>query len=449
MQRVDQAIHARWVIPVEPDSNVLDYHSVLIDGERIAGIVPTLRCRQEFDIGKEIECSNHAVIPGLINTHTHAAMSLFRGLADDLPLKRWLEDHIWPAEAAWAGREFVRDGTRLAAAEMLRGGTTCFNDMYFFPDEAAAASIEAGIRSMVGMIVFGTPSAWAGSIDEYFTNGQRVHDQYRSHPRIHTAFAPHAPYTVNDDALARVATLAEELDVPIHMHVHETSEEVAQARKDRGEDPLTRLARLGLLSERLIAVHMTCVEPDEIDRLAIAGVNVAHCPESNMKLASGLCPVTKLLDAGINVAIGTDGAASNNDLDMLSEMRTAALLAKAVSKDPCAVPASTVLRMATRGAARALGLEAEIGSLTVGKQADIVVIDLGDPRSQPVYDPVSQIVYCAHRDQVSEVWVAGRHVVKAGKLQSLDQHELLLMAQRWQARISARAHHAGVALRPD
>ena len=363
-------------------------------------------------------------------------MSLLRGIADDLPLKTWLEDHIWPAEARWADREFVREGSKLAAAEMLLGGTTCFNDMYFFPDETAAAAVEAGIRVVLGMIVIGFPSAWARDTREYFANGMAVHDRYRGHPLIRTTFAPHAPYTVDDAGLAEAATLAEELDLPLHIHVHETAHEVDSATEAHGERPLARLERLGLVSNRLVAVHMTQLTGDEIARIAKAGVNVVHCPESNLKLASGFCPLGALMAAGVNCALGTDGAASNNDLDMLSEMRTAALLAKAVAGDPCAAPAHAVLEMATLNGARALGLEQELGSLVAGKQADIVAMDLGGMRAQPLYDPVSQIVYAGHRDQISGVWVGGRRLVEDHRLATLDQRALAETAARWQAKIS-------------
>ena len=365
-------------------------------------------------------------------------MSLLRGVADDLPLKIWLEEHIWPAEARWADREFVRDGSRLAAAEMLLGGTTCFNDMYFFPDETAAVAIEAGIRAVVGMIVIGFPTAWARSTREYLVNGQAVHDRFRGHPLIRTTFAPHAPYTVDDAALIQVATLAEELDLPVHMHIHETAYEVDTALATLGERPLARLDRLGLLSSRLLAVHMTQLTPAEIARAAHAGISVVHCPESNLKLASGFCPLAQLLAAGVNCALGTDGAASNNDLDMLSEMRTAALLAKAVAGDPCAVPAHVALQMATLNGARALGLEQEIGSLVAGKSADVVAFDLGGVRAQPVYDPISQIIYAGHRDQVSDVWVAGRRVVQRGELTTMQAPHLVEMAERWRERIAKR-----------
>lgn len=437
MSQSAQAIHARWVIPVDPLNTVLDHHTVVIEDSQIVAILPTAEWRGGGERVEEITLPEHALIPGLVNTHTHAAMSLFRGMADDRPLMDWLENHIWPAEARAINREFVRDGTRLAAAEMLLGGTTCFNDMYFFGDEAAAAAIEAGIRAVIGMIVIGFPSAWAADVDEYFRKGQAVHDTFRDHPLITSAFAPHAPYTVDDDALRRIVILAEELDLPVHMHVQETKDEVERAIAASGVRPLRRLEGLGLVTPRLLGVHMTCLDDDELDLLAHSGASVVHCPESNLKLASGFCPVAKLLARGVNVACGTDGAASNNDLDMLGEIRTASLLAKGVAGDPCALPASQALRMATYNGALALGLERSIGSLEVGKQADMVAIDLGELRARPVYDPVSQIIYSAHRDQVAQVWVGGRRVVRDRQLVTLDLADLRASTDDWAARIRA------------
>lgn len=431
MKHVDQILHADWVIPVEPNLGSLAEHCIVIARDRIVDVLPSALAQERFTADRELEFKEHALMPGLINCHTHAAMTLFRGLADDLPLKTWLEEYIWPAEVRCVDRKFVHDGTLLAAAEMLRSGTTCFNDMYFFPDEAAAAAIEAGIRAVVGMIVIGFPSAWAASADDYLQNGQRVHDRYRSHPLVHTAFAPHAPYTVDDDTLRRIATLAEELDVPIQMHVHETEHEVEQEVAEKGRRPLSRLADLGLLSHRLMAVHMTALSEHELSDVARAGVSVVHCPESNLKLASGFCPLAKLLDAGVNVALGTDGAASNNDLDMLSEMRTAALLAKGVAADACAAPAAQILRMATYGGAKALGMETELGSLSSGKLADIVALDLGGVAASPMYDPISHIVYAGHRDQVTNVWVAGRRVLANRQLANIDTASLRNAALRW------------------
>ena len=438
MAHTAQAIHARWVVPVEPTGVVLDHHTVLIEDSRITAIMPTAQWRSPGANVEEIPCPLHALIPGFVNAHTHAAMSLFRGMADDRPLMDWLENHIWPAEARAVNREFVRDGTRLASAEMLLGGTTCFNDMYFFGDAAAAAAIESGIRAVIGMIVIGFPSAWAADIDDYFRKGQAVHDQYRAHPLITSAFAPHAPYTVDDAALRRIATLAEELDLPVHMHVHETRGEVQRAMAESGVRPLRRLQSLRLVTPRLLAVHATCLDAEELDLLATSGASVVHCPESNLKLASGFCPVAELLARGVNVACGTDGAASNNDLDMLSEIRSAALLAKGVAADPCALPAMQALRMATYNGALALGLERSIGSIEIGKQADLVAVDLGDLRAQPVYDPISQIIYSGHRDQITQVWVGGRRVVRDRALTTLDLADLRHATESWGQRIVAR-----------
>src|SRR3569832_936604 len=340
MEHVDTLIHARWIIPVEPDNTVHEHHSLAFFVGCIHATLATLEARQRYHAAAELDLDEHALIPGLVNAHTQAAMSLFRGLADDLPLMDRLNNHIWPAEGTWVNPEFARDGTELAMAEMLRGGVTCFNDMYFFPDESARAAAEAGMRAVAGMILIDFPTAWAAYADEYLGKGLALHDHYKNHPLITTAFAPHAPYTVSNGPLERVRTLADQLNVQIHMHVHETAFEVHQAEQTLGERPLARLEKRGLLTPQLLAVHMTQLTDDEIAACARAGASVAHCPESNLKLASGFCPVQKLVNAGVNVALGTDGAASNNDLDLFSEMRTAALLAKAVAQDASALPAA-------------------------------------------------------------------------------------------------------------
>lgn len=435
MDHVDTLLHARWVIPVEPDNAVYDYHSLAIKDSRIRALLPTAEARGRYRADVELDLDDHVLIPGLINAHTHAAMTLFRGLADDLPLMDWLNNHIWPAEGAWVNSEFVRDGTQLAMAEMLKGGITCFNDMYFFPDQTAQAAAAAGMRTVVGMILIDFPTAWAGDAEEYLRKGLELHDRFRNHPLITTAFAPHAPYTVSNDPLEQVRILAEELDIPIHMHIHETAAEIQQSMESYGTRPLQRLERLGLITPHLLGVHMTQLADTEIAVYARGGANVVHCPESNLKLASGFCPVQKLSQAGINIAIGTDGAASNNDLDMFSEMRTAALLAKAVAQDASALPAHLALRMATLNGARALGLEEETGSLLAGKAADITAVYLGGIETQPLYHPISQLVYAAGRHRVSDVWVAGRHLVKEGILTTLDEDDILAQARAWQMKI--------------
>ena len=360
---------------------------------------------------------------------------LFR--SDDLPLMVWLNEHIWPAEKKWVNEKFVRDGTRLAVAEMLKSGTTCFSDMYFFADVTARVCMDIGMRAVVGLIVVDFPTVWAQTWEEYIHKGLQLHDDLRHTDLVTTAFAPHAPYSVSDAPLEKIRVVNNELNIPLHIHVHETAHEVEEAVAKTGLRPLERLAQLDLLNLNLVAVHMTALLPGEIESLAEVNANVVHCPESNMKLASGFCPVHELLQAGVNVALGTDGAASNNDLDMLDELRAAALLAKAVANDATAVPAHTALRMATLNGARALGLEERIGSLEAGKAADIVAIDLSAISSQPVYDPLSQVVYTAGRDQVTDVWVAGRHLLKERKLTTLDEPTMLQKAAEWRDRIAA------------
>jgi 5-methylthioadenosine/S-adenosylhomocysteine deaminase len=437
MQTIDTLVHARWIVPVEPDNRIYPHHSLVVDEGRILAILPTDQARRTYTAAVEHDLDHHLLIPGLINAHTHAAMSLLRGLADDLPLNEWLNNHIWPAESRWVNEEFVQDGCRLAMAEMLRGGTTCFNDMYFFPDVTARVASHCGIRACVGLIVIDFPTVWAQDADEYISRGLAVHDHYRGNPLIRTAFAPHAPYTVSDGPLERVRMLADELDIGIHMHVHETVEEIRTAVELTGARPLARLQELGLVSPALMAVHMTQLTPEEIDGYAGSGGHIVHCPESNMKLASGFCPVAELAGAGVNIALGTDGPASNNDLDMIGEMRAAALLGKLVSGDASALPAHEVLRMATLNGALALGLGEQTGSLTPGKWADMTAIHLDTIETQPLYDPVSQLVYACGRDQVTDVWVAGQHLLKERQLTTLDVHEILHRARDWQARIGA------------
>ena len=436
MKNIDTMIHAGWIIPVEPEGVALQDHSIAIHDGHIEAILPTDKARLKFHAEHELERPEHVLIPGLINSHTHAAMSLMRGLADDLPLMDWLSNHIWPAEAKWVSPEFVRDGTRLAMAEMLRSGTTCFNDMYFYPDEVARQVEHAGMRAVLGLIIIDFPTAWAQNAEDYLHKGLAIHDSVRGSSLISTALAPHAPYTVSDEPLKKVAMFAEELDIPIHIHVHETAAEVSQGETQHGMRPLARLEELGLHSPRLLAVHMTQLSDEEITAHADANAHVIHCPESNLKLASGFCPVQKLLAAGVNVALGTDGAASNNDLDMLGEMRTAALLAKGIAGDAGAVPASQALSMATINGARALGLDSVCGSLLPGKAADIVAIHMNTIETQPLFHVISQVVYACGREQVSDVWVAGRHLLKDHHLTTLDEKAILATARQWREKLS-------------
>ena len=431
----DLVLSASWIVPVEPAGCVLEGHALAVRDGSIAALGPADEMDARFSPRERVHLDGHALVPGFVNAHTHAAMTLFRGLADDLPLDTWLAEHVWPAEARFVDEAFVRSGTRLAAAEMLMGGTTCFNDMYFFPDVVGEVARDVGIRAVLGLIVLEVPTAWAGDRNSYFSRGLEVHETFRGDALVATALAPHAPYTVGDEAFERVRDLSERLDLPVHIHLHETAREVEDAVRETGVRPFVRLSRLGLVNSRLAAVHMTNLLPGEIEELAARGASVLHCPESNLKLASGLCPVSRLAAAGVNVALGTDGAASNNDLDMLGEMRTAALLGKLAAGDATACPAADVLRMATLGGARSLGLDDRIGSLEPGKSADAAAIDLRGPDTQPVYNPISQVVYAATRAHVREVWVAGRRVVRGGVLETLDAAETVREAQVWRARI--------------
>ncbi|ADE15502.1 amidohydrolase [Nitrosococcus halophilus Nc 4] len=435
MQNINTLIYAPWIIPVIPENQILENHCLAIHQGRIVDCLPRVQAEVRYRDAHLIELTQHALIPGLVNAHTHSPMSLLRGLADDLPLMEWLEGHIWPAESKWVSETFVRDGALLAIAEMLRGGITCFNDMYFFPEIVAQVATEVGMRAVIGMIVIDFPSRWAKTPEDYIRKGLELNDQYRDHPLIKTAFAPHAPYTVSDEPLKQVAILAKELNVPVHMHLHETTEEVNRSLAQYGVRPLERLQRLELLSSQLLAVHMTQLTDREIQTLATSGTHVIHCPESNLKLASGFCPVAKLSQAGVNIALGTDGAASNNDLDMFVEMRLAALLAKALAGDASAIPAKQALRMATLNGAKALGLEQEIGSLEIGKVADIVAVDLGELETQPLYEPTSQLVYTVGRDRVSDVWIAGQQVLKKRQFTTLDESLILSQTQAWAERI--------------
>ena len=436
-QRIDALIKARWTIRVEPRVVAEEGLAVAIDAGRILGVLPTAEAEQRFAPDACHERPKHVLLPGLVNAHCHAGMALLRGYADDLPLETWLNDRIWPVENRWINPQFVADGTRLAIAEMLRGGITCFSDMYYFPDVVGDVALETGIRSVVGMIALDFPTPWAAGPDEYISKGLAVHDRYRADALVSTSFAPHAPYSVSDGTLKRIRKLADELDVPIHTHIHETSAEIEQSLSDTGLRPLERLDALGLLTPALIGVHATQLEPAEIERLAHRQSSIVHCPRSNMKLASGSCPVDALLKAGVNVALGTDGAASNNRLDLWSELQTAALLGKLIAADASAVPAAVAIEMATINGARALNLGEEIGSLVPGKAADIICVELAGASQQPIFNPLSQLVYSAARDQVSDVWVAGTHLLAKGQLTRLDEEELAATAEAWAAQISA------------
>jgi 5-methylthioadenosine/S-adenosylhomocysteine deaminase len=436
-ETVDLLVEAGWVVPVEPHGVVLQDHAVAVRGGEIVALLPRAEARARFAAAQVVSRPGAALLPGLVNAHCHNPMTLLRGVADDLPLMTWLQRHIWPIEGQVIGPEFVADGIELAVAEMLRGGTTACAENYFFPDVQAATYSRLGFRALVGLPIIDFPTAWARNQDEYFDKGLEVHDLWRRDPLVTACFAPHAPYTVGDSAFERIRMLSDQLDLIVHCHVHETAHENVEATKAHGMRQLARLDRLGLVNDRLMAVHMTDLTDAEIALCAERGVSVAHCPESNLKLASGFCPAHKLQQAGVNLALGTDGCASNNDLDMFGEMRTAALLAKGVSGDASALDAATALRMATLGSARAMGLGDRIGSIVAGKQADLICVDLARIETQPLHNVVSQLVYAAGRQQVSDVWIAGRRRLDAGALTDIDTASLLAKAGQWRERIGA------------
>ena len=435
-QPCDLLIEAGWVVPIEPHGVALADHTVVVRGGAILAVLPIAEARAAYRAAETIRRPHSVLMPGLVNAHTHNPMTLLRGVADDLPLMRWLTEHIWPIEATVLGPQFVADGVGLAIAEMLRGGTTCCNENYFFPDVAAATYRKHGFRALVGLPIIEFPTAWASSQDEYFDRAGEVHDLYRRDDLVRTCYAPHAPYTVSDASFERIRVLSDQLDVPVHCHLHETAQEVEDAIKQQGMRQIARLDRLGLINDRLIAVHMTQLTDAEIALCAARGVSVAHCPESNLKLASGFCRVEALRHAGVNLALGTDGCASNNDLDMFGEMRTAALLAKAVANDASALDASSTLRMATLGGAIAMGFGDRIGSIVPGKRADLICVDMDRIETQPLYDPISQLVYATGRQHVTDVWIDGCAQLRDGVLVGIDTSGLIANARQWRERIA-------------
>jgi len=438
LKPIDLLIHAQHIIPIIPEGVILQQHSIAINNGTILDILPSDKALEQYAASQTFDLKNHAVLPGLINAHGHTAMTLFRGIADDLPLSEWLNDHIWPAEGTWVSERFVQDGTELAIAEMIRGGTTCFSDMYFFPNISAQVAQKAGIRAQLCCPILDFPTVWGSGPDDYLHKTLNLAEEYRHNELINIGFGPHAPYTVSDEPLKKMAALADQHQLTIQIHLHETQQEVDDALQNNGKRPIQRLKDLGLINKErpLQCVHMTALTDDDISTLKGGKISVIHCPESNLKLASGFCEVAKLIDTGINVALGTDGAASNNDLDMLGEMRTAALIAKPIANNAAAVNAFTALKMATLNGATALGIEHLTGSLEVGKAADIIAINLDKLNSQPSFDPVSDIVYSVAANQVSHNWVQGQLLMDDGELLTFDPVELIRKAKVWAKKIS-------------
>ena len=436
-EKIDLLIEARWIAPVEPDV-VLNNHAIAIRDGRIIETLPASQAHTRYLAAERITLDEHILIPGLVNLHTHAAMSLMRGMADDIPLMTWLQKHIWPTETEHVSPPFVFDGTRLACAEMLRGGTTCFSDMYFFPEAAAAAATQFGMRAALGITMLEFPTPYASDADDYISKGLAFRERWLDHPLISFCLAPHAPYTVSDKTFERTLILSEQLNLPIHCHLHETAQEVKDGIEQHGVTPIDRLSRLGLLGPNFIGVHGVHFTEAELQLIANAGSSIAHCPTSNLKLASGIAPVAGMRQLGINVGLGTDGAASNNRLDMFSEMRLAALLAKGTTGDAAVLPAREVLRMATLNGALALGLGHEIGSIAPGKAADLCAVSLGNLESKPCFDPVSHLVHVAGRESVTHVWVAGKCCVDHKSLRNTEQNDLESAIALWQNKLEVR-----------
>lgn len=434
---IDLLIEARWIATVEPDTVYLN-HAVAIDQGIILAVLPGTEARKRYTAKQRVTLDNHILIPGLINLHTHAAMSLMRGLADDLPLMEWLQNRIWPAEAAHVSPQFVLDGTRLACIEMLKGGITCFNDMYFFPDAAATAANELGMRAQIGMTTLEFPTAYASDADDYLDKGLAVREKWLGNPLINFCLAPHAPYTVSDRTFERILTLSEQLNLPIHCHIHETRQEIDDGIRQHQRRPLARLEQLGILTPDFIGVHAVHMNDEELETLAKTSSSIAHCPTSNLKLASGIAPVARMRQLGINVGLGTDGAASNNRLDLFAEMRLAALLAKGSTGDASTLPAGEVLHMATLGGANALGQGKRIGSIAPGKAADLCAVSFDEIESKPCFDPLSHLIYVSGRENVSHVWVAGKCCVDHKTLCWTGQNDLDSSIALWQNKLEVR-----------
>ena len=441
LTKVGLIIEARWLLPIIPHDTLLQNQAVVIASGVIIDICPISYAHERYEAQEFVQLNDHVLIPGLVNLHTHASMNLMRGLADDLPLMPWLENHIWPAEAQLVSPSFVHDGTLLACAEMLSGGITTFNDMYFYPQAIAEASIQAGMRANLGLVVLEFPTNYASDAEDYIDKGTKVRDQLKHEPLISFSFAPHAPYTVSDATFMQINTLSEQLNLTVHTHLHETLAEISQSEQAHGMRPLARLASLGLLNSSTTFAHCVHLDDMEMKLLAEHGCHIAHCPSSNLKLASGIAPIADCAKYGINIGLGTDGAASNNRLDLFAEMRLAALLAKGQSGDATAISAHEALRMATINGAKALGLDDKIGSIEIGKLADLTAVKMSDIAMQPCFDVASHLVYVAGREQVSHVWVNGdlkyhKPINNSGVYSNIEPKELVDIINKWQDKVA-------------
>lgn len=431
MQPIDQMIHAKWIITGERSQPILENHTMLIDKGVIQKIVPSTEVKQHYQAKQVNDYPYHALLPGLINAHTHLGMNYFRGLGCDLMLMDWLNGYIWPAEKKWLSHDFVYDASLLAMAEMIRSGTTCFNDMFYFPEAVADAAIDANMRGFVSIHVIDFPTAWTDNTDESLKKGKAFYEQYHQQPLITPTLAPHAPYTVTDDSFLRVSDLAQSWSLKINVHLHETQAEIEQSMAQFKKRPIQRLHDLGFLSSQVIAIHAVQLNEEDLEILQATRPSIVHCPESNMKLASGVCPVIDLQNLGMNVALGTDSVASNNDLNMINEMRTATFLAKVTRQDPVCLNINDTLAMASLNGAKALGIDHIVGSLKAGKAADFIAINLDEIETLPVFDPLVQVIYSSSRHQVTDVWVAGKQLLKNRELLTIDEEALKAKARLW------------------
>ena len=436
MQKADYIICGDYVLTMNEGLETIRHGAVAVQGHAIIDVGKSVDLLRAYPDAKVITGENKVLLPGLINTHSHAAMVFFRGLADDLPLKEWLEKHIWPAEAKWLSPEFVYDATELACLEMLKAGITTYNDMYFFGDSTARATRSLGMRAMLGAGIIDFPTMVASTPDEYLANAERFIGNWKGDDMIFPCLAPHGAHTCGPETLKRSKKLAERLDVKLHMHLSETRWEVEEIISRHGKRPVEYLDSIGFLDEGLIAAHCVHLDDAEIGLLSKRSVSVSHCIESNLKLASGIAPVPEMIRAGIIVSLGTDGAASNNDQNILSEMSTAAKLHKAMANDPTVLDSKTALLMATRWGAEALGLGNKIGSLEKGKAADIISIDLKKPHLSPIYDIYSHIVYSAMASDVDTVIVGGKQIIQNRSHVEVSEDAILKKSAEWQTRIA-------------
>lgn len=438
MQHIDTLICCRWIIPIEPHNVYLEHHAVAIQQGKIIDLLPNEIAEQRYSAQKKLTLSQHALLPGLINCHTHSPMTLLRGFADDRALMDWLENYIWPAEKKWMNDEFCYDGTRLAILEMVRGGTTCFNENYFYPQAIAKAVHDMKVRAAIGSTIIDFALHYAKTAADYVKVTEELYQSWHRHPLITVAIAPQGPYSVSDETFAKIRAFTEKYPIKIHLHLHETDDEIQHSLRHYQQRPIQRIAKLGLLSEQTQCIHMTQITPEDIKRLQQTGAHIVHCPQSNLKLASGFSPIKQFMHANLNIGIGTDGAASNNDLDLFNEVQTAALLAKAVAKDPTTLNAAEALRMATLNGAKVMGLDHQIGSIEKNKMADLIAVDLSTSNTQPIYNPISNLVYAAQQRQVSHVWIAGNLLLENTHFTLWNENEIISKSIEWQNKI---AHH--------